>query len=256
MTGAALGAIYDGTGLGTDGTIWGGELLAGDLRACARVGHLHAVRMPGGARAVREPWRMACAWLDAAGAEAPPALLEAAGELWAPVRRLATAAAGGGIAPVTTSMGRLFDAVSAIAGVCTHAAYEGQAAVELEALVDGPAEPYPLPVTPSLVLDARPAVAAAAADARRGAAPALIAARFHAAVAAATAIAVTRAAAERKLDTAVLSGGVFCNRVLLQATGGALRAAGLRVLVPERVPPNDGGIAFGQAAVAAALTSR
>jgi hydrogenase maturation protein HypF len=254
LTGPAAGAIYDGTGLGTDGTVWGGELLVGDLRGFERAGHLHPVRLPGGARAVREPWRMACAWLLAAGVEPPPALVAAAGAAWAPVRRLA---AGGPNAPVTTSMGRLFDAVSALAGVCTHAAYEGQAAVELEALVpaDAADEPYPLPVTPELVLDARPAVAAAAADVRAGVAPATVAARLHAAVAAATAQALVRLAAARGLDRVVLSGGVFCNRVLLQATAAALADAGLRVLVPERVPPNDGGIALGQAAVAAATAA-
>jgi hydrogenase maturation protein HypF len=246
VTGPAVGAIYDGTGLGTDGTIWGGEILAGDLRGFARAGHLWPVGLPGGERAVREPWRMACAWCVAAGVE-PPARLRAQ-RLWPAVERLCATA------PVTTSMGRLFDAVAALAGVRTHCTYEGQAAAELEALAAGDAEPYPLPVTGALVLDARPTVAAVAADAASGVPAARIAARFHAAVAAATAEAVVRGAAVRGLHIAVLSGGVFQNRRLLEATAAQLAEAGLRVLVPERVPPNDGGLALGQAAVAAAVT--
>jgi hydrogenase maturation protein HypF len=251
MTAPAVGATYDGTGLGTDGTVWGGELLVGDLAGFERAGHLWPVRLPGGARAVREPWRMACAWLLEAGAEPPPGLVGAAGGRWAAVQALARD--GGGVSPATSSMGRLFDAVAALAGVRTHCAYEGQAAIELEAAcAPGDAAPYPLPVTPELVLDARPTIRAVAGDVAAGVAAGTVAARFHAAVAAATATAVTRAAAVRGLGTAVLSGGVFQNRRLLDDTAARLEAAGLRVLVPERVPVNDGGIAYGQAAAAAA----
>ena len=133
VTEPAVGAIYDGTGLGTDGTIWGGELLAGDLRGFERAGHLRPVRLPGGARAVREPWRMACAWLLEAGVEPPERAGRGVGRALGGGAR-AWPARAGAIAPVTSSMGRLFDAVSALAGVRTHVAYEGQAAVELEAL--------------------------------------------------------------------------------------------------------------------------
>ncbi len=246
-TGPAVGAIYDGTGFGTDGTVWGGELLVGDLRSFSRAGHLWPVRLPGGAAAVREPWRMALAWLAEAGAQPPPALVDAAGGRWDAVASVARDAA---LSPQTTSMGRLFDAAAAICGLRTHCTYEGQAAVELEATADGvAAEPYPLPVDDRLVLDARPAIAALAHDARAGAPVGEMAARFHAAVAAATAEAILRT----QVAVAVLSGGVFQNRTLLAAVRGRLTDAGLRVLVGERVPPNDGGIAYGQAAVAAAL---
>jgi hydrogenase maturation protein HypF len=158
-------------------------------------------------------------------------------------------AAQGFSAPETTSMGRLFDAVAALCGVRTHATYEGQAAIELEALAD-PAErgAYPL----DLDLDARATVLAVAADVRAGVAPGVVSARFHRAVAAATADACARVASAAGTELAVLSGGVFQNRMLLEDTAGRLEALGLRVLVPERVPANDGGIAFGQAAVAAA----
>ena len=178
-----------------------------------------------------------------------------------PARRAAIAGLlrSGTAAPVTTSAGRLFDAVAALCGLRAEVSYEGQAAIELEAACD-PAErgAYPLPVTVrdgALVLDARASVAAAAADVRAGVATGRIAARFHHGLADATAAACARIAAERRLDTVVLSGGVFQNLVLLARTRRRLAAAGLRVLVPRRLPANDGGIAFGQAAVAAARTA-
>ena len=256
-TGPAVGAIFDGTGLGTDGAIWGGELLVGDLVAFERAGHLLAVRLPGGDRAVREPWRMACAWLaEAGGGEPalPPTLAGAvAPDRWEAVARMA---GSGFSSPVTTSMGRLFDAVAALAGVRATVTYEGQAAAELEgaAACAGAQAPYPLPVddgTP-VVLDARPTVLAAAADAAAGEGAAVIAARLHAAVAQATARACAVVAERHGLSTIVLSGGVFQNRLLIDDTATALEHAGLRVLVPERLPPNDGAISYGQAAVAAA----
>jgi hydrogenase maturation protein HypF len=163
----------------------------------------------------------------------------------------------GGTAPVTTSMGRLFDAIAALAGLRARATYEGQAAAELEAAAaswnGGGA--YPLPVAEDaagVVLDARETVLAAARDAARGAPAGRIAARFHRAVAAATAAACTRVAEARGLGTVVLAGGVWQNRVLLVLTARALERGGLRVLVPERLPPNDGAISYGQVAVAVA----
>jgi hydrogenase maturation protein HypF len=235
-TGPALGAIYDGTGYGTDGTVWGGELLLGDLEDFHRVGHLFPVRMPGGEAAIRQPWRMACAWLEASGVEQPPE--------W---RQMAALTRSGLASPLTTSMGRLFDAVAALCGVRSEVTYEGQAAIELEALCEpDESDAYPLPVTDGLVLDARPTIRALVGDG--DAQPARRAARFHNAVARATATACERAGA----TTVVLSGGVFQNRRLLETTSELLGEAGLRVLTPELLPPNDGGISYGQAAVAAA----
>ena len=258
-TGPAVGAIFDGTGLGSDGTIWGGELLVCDLVAFERAGHLHAVRLPGGDRAVREPWRMACAWLgEALDAEPPlPARLADAVEpsRWEAVARMARA---GFASPVTTSMGRLFDAVAALAGVRHVVSYEGQAAAELEGVAAGAlldaAYPYPLPVDDGrpVVLDARPTIRAIARDVAVGASPASVAMRFHAAVANATTRACAVVAERHGLATVVLSGGVFQNRLLLDSAADALERNGLRVLVPERLPPNDGAISYGQAAVAAA----
>ena len=153
---------------------------------------------------------------------------------------------------MTTSVGRLFDAVAALCGIRYEVTYEGQAAIELEAACD-PAErgAYPLAVVAG-VLDARETIHAIARDAARGESAGTIAARFHHALADATADACTAVAARRGLDAVVLSGGAFQNRRLLERTAARLAHEGLRVLVPERLPPNDGGIAFGQAAVVAA----
>jgi hydrogenase maturation protein HypF len=255
VEGPAVGAIYDGSGLGTDGTVWGGELLVGDAHGFVRAGHLRAVALPGGDRAVAEPWRMACAWLLASGGGEPPVVPRAlAGAVdarrWDVVARMART---GFAAPPTTSMGRLFDAVAALCGVRSTVRYEGQAAVELEALADpGDRGAYALPVGPDLVLDARPVIRAVAGDLAAGVPVAAVAARFHRGVAEATGEACAAAARRAGLDTVVLSGGVFQNRMLLEDTRDGLRQRGLRVLIPERLPCNDGGISYGQAAVAAA----
>ena len=251
--GPAVGAIYDGTGYGPDGVVWGGELLSGDLAGFERAGHLRPVRMPGGEQAIRQPWRMACAWLQEALGEEPEPLPGVEAARW---RAVASLARGELAAPQTTSIGRLFDAVAALCGVRHEVSYEGQAAIELEAAADpGDHGRYELPID-GLVLDPRPLVLEAAADLRAGVAPGIVAARFHDSVASATAHACVAAAAERGLELVVLAGGVFANRRLLEGTAGRLRAAGLRVLVPERLPPGDGAISYGQASVAAAQSAQ
>jgi hydrogenase maturation protein HypF len=250
-TDGALGAIYDGTGLGSDGTVWGGELLYGDLNGFERVGHLWPVRMPGGAAAIRQPWRMACAWLVATFAEEPELPARIAGSVdamaWSQVASLAR---GGLASPVTTSMGRLFDAVAALCGVRSEVNYEGQAAIELEAVCD-PTErrAYPLRAVGG-VLDARDTIAALVDDLAIGTPTPLMAARFHNAIAQATA-----SACSGRSKTVVLSGGVFQNKRLLETTSELLADAGVRVLTPERLPPNDGGVSYGQAAIAAARSA-
>ncbi len=256
----AVGAIFDGTGYGTDGAIWGGELLVGDLLGFERAGHLWPVRLPGGPRAVREPWRMACAWMTAAmGQVLPPAALAGAIErrAWTAVQTLCRSGLG---SPMTTSVGRLFDAVAALCGLRLEVNYEGQAATELEAACDhDERQSYPLPLVAkgeAAVLDARPMIRSLLADLEGGVPTGRVAARFHNALAAATAAACTRLALRRGLHQVVLSGGSFQNRILLERVTANLRRTGLRVLVPERLPPNDGGISFGQAAVAAARTAR
>jgi hydrogenase maturation protein HypF len=256
-TAPAVGAIFDGTGFGSDGTVWGGEFLFGDLRGFRRVGKLLPARLPGGERAIREPWRMACAWLTLlAGAvtELPVSLRgQVEPRVWEQVSRLTER---GFSAPVTTSMGRLFDGVAALCGVRPRVTYEGQAAIEFEARCDDlDRGAYPVGLSDDdegLVLDPRPTLRAVLGELAVGVSVERIAARFHAALAAGTVEACTRACSAHRTETVVLSGGVFQNRRLLQSVTGGLSAAGLRVLVPQRLPVSDGGISFGQVAIAAA----
>jgi hydrogenase maturation protein HypF len=257
--GEAVGAIYDGSGLGPDGTVWGGELLAGDATGFLRAGSLLPVRLPGGDAAVREPWRMACAWLGAAtGETAPPVPAALRGVVeprrWESVCELARTGVG---SPETTSAGRLFDAVAALCGIRAEATYEGQAAAELEGASD-PREraAYPMPLVEGargdLRLDARETVRELCTELAAGTGAATAGARFHNALAAATTAALARVAEERGARAVVLSGGVFQNRLLLERTAEALSATGLELLLPLRLSPNDGGISYGQVAAAAA----
>jgi hydrogenase maturation protein HypF len=262
VTGPAVGAIYDGTGLGTDGTVWGGELLSGGLSGFARSGHLWRVRLPGGAAAVRQPWRMAAAWLHEAFADERPVprlLRDAVSDgRW---RAVHTVASSDELSPLTTSVGRLLDAIGALCGLGAEVSYEGQTAIALEAAAWAAADcaGYELELAEPdglLVLDPRALVRAVALDLESGVDVPAIAAGVHDALSRATALALERTARASGTGDAVLSGGVFQNRWLLQSVADRLHGAGLRALVPERLPPNDGGISFGQAAVAAAQEAR
>ena len=259
LEGPAVGAIFDGTGYGTDGTIWGGEILFGDLTSFSRVGSLSPVRLPGGTRAIREPWRMACAWLLAAAGGADPPEIPAGLQQSVDQRdwhRVAELARTGFASPVTTSMGRLLDAIAALCGLRSRVNYEGQAAIELEWACAEHAGSYDVEVREEqdgmLTIDPREAVLGVLDDLGAGAAAGIVAARFHAGIADATVRALSAAAQAAGVQVAILSGGVFQNRRLLEAVGAAATASGLRVLTPQLLPPNDGGISFGQAAVAAA----
>jgi hydrogenase maturation protein HypF len=255
--GPVIGVAFDGLGFGADRTIWGGELLVADLEGFRRAGHLEVVPLPGGAAAIKEPWRMAAAWLDTALEGQVPERLGVVGrhrDRWEPVVALARS---GTAAPPTSSAGRLFDAVAAILGVRDAVNYEGQAAVELEQLAD-PDErsAYPAGVAAAgggpLRLGGSDLVRAVVEDLEAGVAPPRIAARFHNGLAAATVTACAAIREERGLGTVALSGGVFQNMLLLERTVTALDQRGFRVLTHSRVPPNDAGISLGQAAIAAA----
>ncbi len=261
VPGRLLGAILDGAGLGPDGTVWGGEILVGDLAGFERAAHLWPVRLPGGDAAAREPWRMACSWLIASGDGGDcPLPTQFCGtvstERWDQVTRLIDS---GLQAPLTTSAGRLFDAVAALCGLASYATYEGQAAALLEASCEreergGYAmalEPGGGPGDPAR-LDARELIRAVASELERGVSPARVAARFHNGLADSLADACAKLAGEHGLDSVALSGGVFQNRRLLERTAERLGAGGLRVLIPKLLPPNDGGISYGQVAVAVA----
>ena len=228
-TGPALALVFDGTGYGTDGTLWGGELLRCDLASFERLAWLDPVPLPGGEAAIREPWRVAAAHLEAAGLDVP-------WPEWARVRENLKLDP-----PLASGMGRLFDAVAAVLGLRDRVSYEGQAAVELELLAgEVPAEPYPWRFG-----DATELVTVCYLD---DVPPEQVAARFHETVAAAAAEACVEAAEPR---TVVLSGGSFQNLRLLDSTRRRLEERGFRVLSHRLVPPNDGGISYGQAAVAA-----
>ena len=258
-TGPAIGAIFDGAGYGGDGTVWGGELLAGDLERFERAGLIFPVRLPGGDAATREPWRMACAWLAAAlddpAPDLPPGLAPEveAGE-W---EAMCGIVASGVNSPLTTSAGRLFDAVAALCGLRARVEHEGQAAAELEGLADpGERGAYPFPLLDRrldapAILDPRPAIRALAHDAAAGIGVETVAARFHNGLAACVADACAREAEARGVPRVVLSGGVFQNRLLVERVVARLRRTRLELLLPERLPPNDGQISYGQVAVAA-----
>jgi len=235
-TGPALALVFDGTGLGTDGTLWGGELLRCDLAGFERLAHLEPVPLPGGEAAVHEPWRVAAAYLERARRPVR-------WERWALVRQ-----AIGVNAPLSSGMGRLFDAVAAVLGVRERVSYEGQAAIELEQLAAGVvAAPYPCRIEDGVVRGSD-LVACAHDDLAAGRPTGEIAAAFHEGVAAAAAELCGRAAGP---GTVVLSGGTFQNLRLLASVRAKLEAMGLEVLSHRRVPPGDGGLSFGQAAVAA-----
>jgi hydrogenase maturation protein HypF len=231
--GPALALVFDGTGFGTDGTLWGGELLRCDLESFERLTHLEPIPLPGGEAAIREPWRVAAAYLERAERPVPF-------ERWKLVRESLRVNA-----PLSSGMGRLFDAAAAVLGVRNEVTYEGQAAIELELLAGATdAEPYPWQFG-----DGSELIGAVHDDLAAGRDRSEVAAAFHEAIAAAAAEACTQASEPR---TVVVSGGTFQNLRLLESTSRRLERRAFRVLAHRRVPPNDGGISFGQAAVAAA----
>jgi hydrogenase maturation protein HypF len=262
LAGPVIGVTFDGSGLGTDGTVWGGEFLIGDYRQFRRAAHLRCVGMPGAEQAVREPWRMAVAHLMDAGEgvslmreRQPPVAL----------RIVEKMLEKGFNTPRTSSAGRLFDAVAALAGVRESVSYEGQAAVELEWLATGaaPEEGYPFEVTESagspseatLIVDTRPLIQAVAADATRVTDAARISRRFHSTVVEIIVAVCCRLRATTGNGTVVLSGGVFLNALLASEVSARLAGAGFLVYRHRLVPPNDGGLSLGQLAIAAAHCS-
>lgn len=260
--GPVIGVAFDGLGYGTDGTLWGGEFLLADLRSARRLAHLEPVPMPGGVAAIRQPWRMAAAYLDAAFDQAVPENLAVKYRhqaWWAQVVALGRA---GMNAPLTSSAGRLFDAVGALVGLRDEISFEGQAAIELEQIADRAEQgAYLLPVIEptkadeALRLRGAEVVRAAASDVLDGVESGIVAARFHNGIADAIAQVCARLCEESGLATVALSGGVFQNVLLISGVVRRLEDAGLRVLTHRQVPANDGGISLGQAAVAAAHMS-
>lgn len=272
--GDAIGVILDGTGYGTDGTIWGGEFLAGNAAHCVRLGHFTPLPMPGGARVPREPWRMAFAALHALhGADAAAALPAwTARRSAAEIDAVTFALAGGGNVPLTSSCGRLFDAVASLAGLTDIARFEAQAAIALEFAAGNAALPaYPFSIdsyaaepTAAItalpppfpgeaitnVLSFLPAFEEIIHDIRIGNSVAEISTRFHATVIAGCVAMVDRIGAMTGMRTVALSGGSFQNAILLEGLLAALRERQYDVLTHSQIPSNDGGIALGQAVIA------
>ncbi|HUB77426.1 MAG TPA: carbamoyltransferase HypF [Bryobacteraceae bacterium] len=250
LDGEVIGVAFDGTGYGTDGAVWGGEFLVAGYGAFQRRAHLRYVPLAGGDAAVRQPWRPALAYLmDAFGPDVPFDAAPAAH-----VRVVRRMIATGVNAVPTSSCGRLFDAVASIAGLRQEVNFEGQAAIELEmSAEDGCEERYPFGIDGNgpWELDFRATIESIVHDVHAGAARGRMAAKFHNTVAEAAVEVCRRIAMESKLRRVCLSGGTFQNVRLLTAAVAGLRANGLEVFLHAQVPPNDGGIALGQAAIAA-----
>jgi hydrogenase maturation protein HypF len=284
LDGEVIGIVFDGTGYGSDGTIWGGEFLTGGYGGFRRVAHIRPTPLPGGDAAIREPWRMALSYLHQAldgrpfSVDHPVVRRMAEGE-----RPLFSAMLDRGInAPLTSSCGRLFDAVAALLNIRHIMSYDGQAAIELEALAetagyDGAPYPFLLRTVPhphpgprsegegtensldfkgrdgagmGFELDFSATITALLADLERAVSTAVMARRFHATLADATVATCRHVAADSGLDRVVLSGGVFQNRLLSEMIYTALTREGMQVFTHRLTPPNDGGIALGQAAIA------
>jgi hydrogenase maturation protein HypF len=260
-----LGVVLDGLGYGDDGTFWGGEFLLADYAGFQRLARFQPVPMPGGNQAMREPWRNiwahlyhAFGWQRVRDRYADldiVAFLESR-----PLEGLQTMAERGLNSPLASSCGRLFDAVAAAIGVCRERiSHEGQAAIELESLAAGEMRrqagrgyPHVMSEEGIRTLTWHRLWEALMEDVRQGVSAATIAARFHQGLVQAVAETAVATCRESGADTVVLNGGVFQNRLLLEGVAASLREAGLKVLMPEKCPANDGGLALGQAAVAAA----
>jgi hydrogenase maturation protein HypF len=259
VTGEVFGIAWDGTGYGADGSLWGGEFLLATYRECERVAHLHPFRLPGGEQAAREPWRVALAvrW-ETFGAQGCCVGLEE-GTAWREQEQLVVAMLAKQIqSPVTTSIGRLFDAVASMLGLCQIASFEGQAALALEqegagASVHGEDGAYPIRLIlreeppQRWIADWRPMIELIADDLSRGMERSRIAHRFHRSLAEL----IGQVAERVGVRQVVLTGGCFQNVLLVDLARARLESAGFVALTHREVPPNDGGLALGQAVIAA-----
>ena len=263
-----LGIAFDGTGAGTDGTIWGGEFLVASLGGFERAAHLRTWALPGGAASVRDARRNAFALLSELGLLEHPGAERLLGGLDEQTRSVTATMIERGInSPRTSSMGRLFDAAAAILGICGQATYEGEPAIELEAAAWHALDSESTCPTDNMasfsvtessrpddchVLNSRPLIKTLLEGTRAGVPAGRLALDFHVTIAHASARIASEICAREDLDTVALSGGVFMNRLLLQLLTRELKSRGLTVLVPHSVPVNDGCIAYGQAAIARA----
>lgn len=253
IEGEVIGVAMDGLGFGTDGRMWGGEFFVADFAEAERMAHLAYIPMPGGARAIREPWRLAAVYLQHAFGDDfvnldLPFVKDLEERYWPALRSMVAKRTN---SPETSSMGRLFDAVSSLLGVRSIVNYEGQAAIELEAIAAlDIADAYEFKIGPENTIESGPVIRGAVEDLLNGNSAAVVSARFHGAVARLIVAMAQKIREERKLNRIVLSGGVFQNMLLLRQTTRSLRTAGFDVFTHARVPTNDGGISLGQASIA------
>ena len=259
-----LGLAFDGTGAGTDGTIWGGEFLISHLADFERVAHLRTWALPGGAASVHDARRNAFALLSELDLLEHPGAVGLLNSLDEQTRSVTATMIERSInSPRTSSMGRLFDAASAILGICGQATYEGEPAIELEAAawfalggktvrLDGSHTSVFTSADDSPILDPQPLIEALLNGIEAGAPADRLALDFHIAITRSTARIASEICTRENIGTVALSGGVFMNRLLLRLLTHELKDAGLAVLVPHAVPVNDGCIAYGQAAIARA----
>ena len=260
VAGPVLGVAWDGAGWGTDGCVWGGEFLVGDRAAVHRAAHFRYVAMPGGDRAAREPWRMALAHLRDAGLDDSDALRAVSLTTRRTVAQMVERSLN---TPLTSSVGRLFDAVAVLCGAAQETTFEGQAAMWLESLAEQSRDEgrYPFALeeaaepTAPLMVDTRPLIRGIEQDRRAGAMPAVIARRFHSTLAEIVRDVVQILGARTRLRQVVLSGGVFLNGILAAEVESLLAATGFEVYRHRVVSPGDGGLSLGQLAVAAAVVT-
>lgn len=257
-----IGIALDGTGYGTDGTVWGGEILVADLADFTRAGHFAQVRLPGGEAAIRDPRRMAAAYMHAAFGSKSELIAARLGLIFTSLetRILRRQLETGLNSPITSSAGRLFDAVSAAIGVCRERTYEGQPAIELEMIADeredGSHETRTAMDGDVLILDGVSLFRDAVEDAIEGVEMPVISAKFHNSVVNMV-VSACRAVRDRTgLNVVALSGGVFQNALIVTRLQRRLKELGFEVLIHNRVPPNDACISLGQVAIAAAWFAR
>ena len=253
LTERVIGVTFDGTGYGTDGAIWGGEFLVGDYRGFDRAAHFRYLPMPGGEQAARHPWRMAAAYLMDAGAACDP--FEGRQDI-AALRNIRKMIERHFNCPMTSSVGRLFDAIASLIGIRDSVTFEGQAAMQLQWLAshENPDTAYPFTLhnpDPATQIDVRPMIAAVVQDVGTGVPAARIARRFHCTLVEIIAGVCGTLRTTTQLNTVVLSGGVFMNSLLAAQTRLRLDHEGFRVYSHTAVPTNDGGLCLGQLAVAA-----
>jgi hydrogenase maturation protein HypF len=254
LSGKVLGVAFDGTGYGTDGNLWGGEVLFADVHGFERLAHFKYVPLPGGEKAIREPWRTAISYMRDAAGDDTTGYLEKIGfmEKYGRERteKIIKIAGARGLSPHSSGAGRLFDAVAALTGVCDINTFEGEAAMALESLVSGGTEDdYPVNIIldKSMIIDFSHTIIGIVNDIVNGVKKPLISTKFHNTVSNVILKTVARIRDTLMLNEVVLTGGTFQNLYLLERTTRMLAAAGMKVFVNEVVPCNDACISLGQA---------